>query len=164
MLVDLKVFNSSKSKMYLHAYIYLLKVYIFFFKKELLYYYIIYKILSENNNWNERLYNDFGLRALLNENVMNALNYKPPNSEENKIEVKYNCYVKIRDVLKNDVDNLKKFKNFESDDYNLPKDLNSIYSKLVSENFIENFPLVDFIFFILFQNFMDDFFKREKII
>ena len=88
MLVDLKDFNSSRSKMYLHVYIYLLKIYIFFFKKELLYYFIIYKILLENNNLNERLSNDFGLRALLDENVMNALNSKPPNSEENKIEVK----------------------------------------------------------------------------
>ena len=62
-----------------------MKVYIFFFKKELLYYFIIYKILSENNNLNERLCNDFGLRALLDENVMNALNSKPPNSEENML-------------------------------------------------------------------------------
>ncbi len=85
MLVDLKDFNSSISKIHLHVYIYLLKVYIFFFKKELLYYFITYKILSENNNLNERLSNYFGLRALLDENVINTLNSKPPNSEENKL-------------------------------------------------------------------------------
>ena len=172
MLVDLKDFRVARSKMYLHAYIYLLKVYIFFFKKELLYngpenYFIIYKILSENNNLNVRLSNDFGfvMRALLDENVMNALNSKPQNSEENKIEVKYNYYLKICEVLKNNVQNLNKYKCFETDYDNLPKDLNGIYSKFVTENIndklINNFPLIDFKFFILFKNFMDDFFKKE---
>ena len=106
------------------------------------------------------------MRALLDENVMNALNSKPQISEENKIEVKYNYYLKICEVLKNNVQNLNKYKFFETDYDNLPKDLNGIYSKFVTENIndklINNFPLIDFKFFILFKNFMDDFFKNEN--
>ena len=173
MLVDLKEFQADKKKMYLHAYIYLIKTYILFFKKEVLYngpdnYFIIYKIFSDNVNMNVRISNDFGfvMRALLDENVMNSLNSKPKLPEENMIENKYNLYIKIRDILETNATNLGKYKCIDFENDILPDDLNLIYNKINSEaahdKIINSFPSIDFKFFILFKNFMDDFYKYEN--
>lgn len=175
MLVDLKEFKADRAKMYFHAYIYLIKTYIFFFKKEVLYngpdnYFIIYKILSDNSNvMNIRISNDFGfvMRALLDENIMNSLNSKPKLSEENRIENKYNFYVKICEVLETDVHNISKIKIIDFENDILPKDLNVIYNKLSSEGahdkIMNTFPSINFKFFILFKNFIDDFYKYENL-